>query len=306
MHRTRGWCGPFPRWLVAGGDTHLTTDVTDSHVHEDGGLFYPLQVHVPVAWSSVGQQGHEVTASRGPHLLCPPLYSKVPRPQIQPTNPGLGPLPPMGPALPPPPPGSPLALHQPAGTSSWGWPLPHRPCPPPPDPQVPRLALVLSSALFLGVTSPAQAMSPSDPQSPRLALLLSSAPVSGARCRPAHTGTNSQGKQCLPCLGALSQCGGHRVHTCPPGIMLLKASVLWPMKSRPIGSWSQTRKRTSAISGMCTVNTRVSSQVGLNPGEAAPGGVSRGQGPAQHHSSLEPRPTPLPMPLPVPLPGLPT
>lgn len=52
---------------------------------------------------------------------------------------------------------------------------------------------------------------------------------------------------------------------CAPGIMLLKASVLWPMKSRPMGSWSQTRKRTSAISGMCTVNTRVSSHMGLNP-----------------------------------------
>lgn len=47
--------------------------------------------------------------------------------------------------------------------------------------------------------------------------------------------------------------------------MLLKASVLWPMKSRPMGSWSQTRKRTSAISGICTVNTSVSSHMGLNP-----------------------------------------
>lgn len=47
--------------------------------------------------------------------------------------------------------------------------------------------------------------------------------------------------------------------------MLLKAMVRWPMKSWPMGSWSHTRKRTKARSGMWTVNTRVSSHMGLNP-----------------------------------------
>ncbi len=37
------------------------------------------------------------------------------------------------------------------------------------------------------------------------------------------------------------------------------------MKSRPIGSWSQTIKRTKAIWGMCRVNTSVSSHIGLKP-----------------------------------------
>lgn len=55
-----------------------------------------------------------------------------------------------------------------------------------------------------------------------------------------------------------------------PGIMLLKAMVRWPMKSWPIGSWSHTRKRTRASSGMWTVNTSVSSHMGLNP--AGPAG----------------------------------
>lgn len=50
-----------------------------------------------------------------------------------------------------------------------------------------------------------------------------------------------------------------------PGIMLLKAMVRWPIKSWPMGSWSHTRKRTRASSGMWTVNTRVSSHIGLNP-----------------------------------------
>ena len=50
-----------------------------------------------------------------------------------------------------------------------------------------------------------------------------------------------------------------------PGTKLLKVTVLCPTKSRPIGSWSHTRNRTKAISGMCTVNVRVSSHTGLNP-----------------------------------------
>lgn len=39
-------------WGGAGGPVggaHLTTNVTDGHVDKDGGLFHPLQVHVPVA-----------------------------------------------------------------------------------------------------------------------------------------------------------------------------------------------------------------------------------------------------------------
>jgi hypothetical protein len=42
------------------GDTHLTADVTDSHMHKDGGLFHPFQVHMPIAWDS------GVTGSPGP------------------------------------------------------------------------------------------------------------------------------------------------------------------------------------------------------------------------------------------------
>lgn len=51
-----------------------------------------------------------------------------------------------------------------------------------------------------------------------------------------------------------------------PGIRLLKATVLWPIKSRPIGSWSQTRKRTSASSAMWSVKDSDSSHTGLKPG----------------------------------------
>lgn len=47
--------------------------------------------------------------------------------------------------------------------------------------------------------------------------------------------------------------------------MLLKATVLWPIKSRPIGSWSHTWKRTKAICGICILKTRVSSHIGLKP-----------------------------------------
>lgn len=54
-----------------------------------------------------------------------------------------------------------------------------------------------------------------------------------------------------------------------PGIRLLKATVRWPIKSRPIGSWSQTRKRTKAISAMWSVKDKVSSHTGLKPGESA-------------------------------------
>lgn len=52
-----------------------------------------------------------------------------------------------------------------------------------------------------------------------------------------------------------------------PGIRLLKATVRWPIKSRPIGSWSQTRKRTKAISAMWRVKDKVSSHTGLKPEE---------------------------------------
>lgn len=63
-----------------------------------------------------------------------------------------------------------------------------------------------------------------------------------------------------------------------PGIMLLKAMVRWPMKSWPIGSWSHTRKRTSASSGMWTVKTSVSSHMGLNPaGPSQEDGEKRGK-----------------------------
>ncbi|KAG7260945.1 hypothetical protein CRUP_038488 [Coryphaenoides rupestris] len=51
-----------------------------------------------------------------------------------------------------------------------------------------------------------------------------------------------------------------------------EAMVRWPMKSCPMGSWSHTRKRTRASSGMCRVNTRVSSHMGLNP-EGGGGGA---------------------------------
>lgn len=37
------------------------------------------------------------------------------------------------------------------------------------------------------------------------------------------------------------------------------------MKSLPMGSWSHTRNRIRAISGMWTVNTNVSSHMGLKP-----------------------------------------
>lgn len=50
-----------------------------------------------------------------------------------------------------------------------------------------------------------------------------------------------------------------------PGTRLLKATVLCPTKSLPMGSWSQTRKRTRAISGMWMVKVSVSSHTGLKP-----------------------------------------
>lgn len=65
-------------------------------------------------------------------------------------------------------------------------------------------------------------------------------------------------------------------HHVLPGIMLLKAMVRWPMKSWPIGSWSHTRKRTRASSGMWTMNTRVSSHIGLKPTEPTQIGMQKG------------------------------
>lgn len=50
-----------------------------------------------------------------------------------------------------------------------------------------------------------------------------------------------------------------------PGIILVKATVLCPMKSRPIGSWSHTSKRTSAFCGIWILKTSVSSHIGLKP-----------------------------------------
>lgn len=48
--RQRAWDGTG--WGEArgpAGSTHLTTDVTDGHMDKDGGLFHPLQVHMPIA-----------------------------------------------------------------------------------------------------------------------------------------------------------------------------------------------------------------------------------------------------------------
>lgn len=50
-----------------------------------------------------------------------------------------------------------------------------------------------------------------------------------------------------------------------PGIMLVKAIVLWPINSRPRGLWSHTSNRTKAICGIWMLKTRVSSHMGLNP-----------------------------------------
>lgn len=38
-------------------DTHLTTDVINSHMHKDGSLFYAFQVHVSVTWNRGSRAG---------------------------------------------------------------------------------------------------------------------------------------------------------------------------------------------------------------------------------------------------------
>lgn len=165
---------------------------------EDGGLFHPLQVHVPVAWDGRGHGSPQPpTLLRGLKALS--ITHK----------PG---------------PGDSSASRKPPSNA-----LAHRDLLP-----------------FLG------ALPPDTPPWTQSAHGLGPPPADAPPCHgplgwPAGT---------LLSAGAPS----------PPGIMLLRASVLWPMKSLPMGSWSQTRKRTRASSGMCTMNTSVSSHMGLKPG----------------------------------------